>query len=164
MMIDPATLPFKSSPWDHLVLRFFARWSGTRYRSHCRVRGGGVDCVNLMAAFLEETDRLELRPLAVPKLRVEADAGPLLKTVGSWGAGLRSVGGLSMLNSGDVILVHQDRPDVDSEVVNHVMIVGPGKTVLHATPRVPVRVSSIQSYGRHSRLLRYRDRERRWVD
>lgn len=112
------------------------RWLGTPHVAGQRLRGVGVDCVQFVAAFLDEAARLPARTTEVPRLPQDSGAAD------QWLCALRQVMG-SILARHPADLVHDGQVEPGDIVVcrlgnaggpGHAMIVGgEPRRVYHAS-------------------------------
>lgn len=143
--------------WKHLGLplacermsQFAAAWEGTPYMAGSRVRGAGVDCAQLIPAFL---DFMYSNPSKTPLPRLAPDTG-----VHNPVAAKETVKAIrraypshpvkdGSIEPGDIILTRSTHDFTGPENAGHAMIAMPVPgTALHSMPQSGVCITSVEA-------------------
>lgn len=167
---DDKTKPIKAekvSQWHMIETeparkldREIRRWIGTPYKSKARVKGGGVDCRNLVAAILDAWSNAEQHTYMPP---MPQDSG-----IHSVKAGFVTVRAIrrvydsiivrdGTLEPGDILVVSGENPKA-AERLGHVMMMTTRKNVaVHATRQGGV---SLVGIGQFNILRNYRAKDK----
>lgn len=150
---------------DSKILRFSSAWSGTKYLAGSRSRGAGVDCAQLVAAFLDFMSDAD-KPCWIPRMAsdvglhdpeaAKATVRALLRAHPAW-----RLSQAYPLRPGDVILTRASHDCGGPEQPGHAMIVMPGAArVLHATPSEGVCVGPLEVNRGLLEIYRVKDKSK----
>lgn len=130
------------------IERFALLWIGTPYRAGVRLRGSGVDCAQLVPAFLDFMYRTN-RALPIPRMSGDVslhDARAALNTVRAVRRGFSShVVRDGTIEPGDIIITRASHDLNAPRRTGHAMIALPRRgTALHAVPGPGVCCTTVQ--------------------